>query len=424
MPSFTGDARKCLTTPSSRRLRSAARWRQATNAKKIYKKVLDRDWESPRPLILSAQSWKRPRCPPGRLPPSRRAGSARHPPCLASEANRHRVSRCRRADALRIEVPAKAGPLPSVSVSLRPSSIRPNTPKEARSIPFRYFQNPARLGVCPGAVSQYKTRKQPFSSHSSHKSNLRIPETCATVPSPRNGAPSGRLAPLPELRAQSPCPRRTCAIAFPPPARNLPAMSETLTPMMQQYQGIRRTSAAGYAAALPARAIFTRCSSRTRRRRPRILNVALTKRNQVPMCGVPASRRGELHPAADQGRQARGDLRPGRRAAAGQDRRSARSRTSSRRGRSPTCRCSTRSGTIFSPPSARAKRAASASPSSISPPAISASRSWRTTSELADELARVQPAEVLVSGGAGGRSSASLRGLVARDGYTFLPDQA
>ena len=44
--------------------------------------------------------------------------------------------------------------------------------------------------------------------------------------------------------------------------------------------------------------------------------------------------------------------------------------------------------------------------------------------ELADELARVQPAEVLGRARSRRRAFRELRGLVARDGYTFLHDQA
>ena len=63
-------------------------------------------------------------------------------------------------------------------------------------------------------------------------------------------------------------------------------MADTLSPMMQQYQSIRRRfprircCCSGWG-------IFTRCFSRTPRRPSGILNVALTKRNGVPMCGVP-----------------------------------------------------------------------------------------------------------------------------------------
>jgi DNA mismatch repair protein MutS len=63
-------------------------------------------------------------------------------------------------------------------------------------------------------------------------------------------------------------------------------MSTTLTPMMQQYQGIRRS--------LPAETIllfrlgdFYEMFFEDAKRASAVLNVALTKRNEVPMCGMP-----------------------------------------------------------------------------------------------------------------------------------------
>ena len=63
-------------------------------------------------------------------------------------------------------------------------------------------------------------------------------------------------------------------------------MSETLTPMMQQYQGIRRS--------LPADTLllfrlgdFYEMFFEDAKEASAILNVALTKRNLVPMCGIP-----------------------------------------------------------------------------------------------------------------------------------------
>ena len=73
-------------------------------------------------------------------------------------------------------------------------------------------------------------------------------------------------------------------------------MSETLTPMMQQYQSIRRS--------LPADTLllfrlgdFYEMFFEDAKEASALLNVALTKRNLVPMCGIPESRGGELHPA-------------------------------------------------------------------------------------------------------------------------------
>ena len=63
-------------------------------------------------------------------------------------------------------------------------------------------------------------------------------------------------------------------------------MSDTLSPMMQQYQGIRRT--------LPPDTLllfrlgdFYEMFFEDAKEASAILNVALTKRNGVPMCGVP-----------------------------------------------------------------------------------------------------------------------------------------
>ena len=63
-------------------------------------------------------------------------------------------------------------------------------------------------------------------------------------------------------------------------------MSEQLTPMMQQYQSIRRS--------LPADTLllfrlgdFFEMFFEDAKEAAAILNVALTKRNNVPMCGIP-----------------------------------------------------------------------------------------------------------------------------------------
>ncbi len=63
-------------------------------------------------------------------------------------------------------------------------------------------------------------------------------------------------------------------------------MAETLTPMMQQYQRLRASVPADTLLSFGS-AIFTSCFSRTRRKLPALLNLALTKRNGVPMCGMP-----------------------------------------------------------------------------------------------------------------------------------------
>ncbi|MGV3532535.1 MAG: DNA mismatch repair protein MutS, partial [Chthoniobacteraceae bacterium] len=63
-------------------------------------------------------------------------------------------------------------------------------------------------------------------------------------------------------------------------------MSETLTPMMQQYQGIRRALPAG-TLLLFRLGDFYEMFFEDAKEASSILNVALTKRNQVPMCGIP-----------------------------------------------------------------------------------------------------------------------------------------
>src|SRR5690242_11888051 len=72
----------------------------------------------------------------------------------------------------------------------------------------------------------------------------------------------------------------------PKPAATVPAVSENLTPMMQQYQGIRR--------GLPPDTLllfrlgdFYEMFFEDAQVASGILNVALTKRNLVPMCGIP-----------------------------------------------------------------------------------------------------------------------------------------
>ncbi len=181
-------------------------------------------------------------------------------------------------------------------------------------------------------------------------------------------------------------------------------------------------SAGGYAAALPARGFLRDV---LRRREGRRADPQCRADQAEPGADVrhPVSRGGELRPAADQGRAARGDLRSDRASRSRGRSCSARSRTSSPPARSPICRCSMRSGTTSSRRSVR-------EPSGGYGFAFIdlTTGDFRLTEladdkELADELARVQPAEVLVPRSRR-RTFATLRGLVARDGYTFLHDQA
>ena len=198
-------------------------------------------------------------------------------------------------------------------------------------------------------------------------------------------------------------------------------MSETLTPMMQQYQGIRRS--------LPADTLllfrlgdFYEMFFEDAKEASAILNVALTKRNLVPMCGIP-------HHAAEN--YIRRLLKAGRRVAicdqVGEPQKGQIVQREISHIVSP--------GTVADLHMLDAKRNnflaaihAGAKGGYGFAFVDRTTGDFRVTEladdkELADELARVQPAEVLVS-----EEQASLfreiRGLVARDGYTFLLDQA
>ncbi len=198
-------------------------------------------------------------------------------------------------------------------------------------------------------------------------------------------------------------------------------MSDALTPMMQQYQGIRRS--------LPADTLllfrlgdFYEMFFEDAKEASSILNVALTKRNLVPMCGIP-------HHAAEN--YIRRLLKAGRRVAicdqVGEPQKGQIVHREISHIVSP--------GTVADLHMLDAKR--NNFLASIHAGAKGGygfafvdltTGDFRVTEladdkELADELARVQPAEVLVS-----EEQAALfrevRGLVARDGYTFLLDQA
>jgi DNA mismatch repair protein MutS len=198
-------------------------------------------------------------------------------------------------------------------------------------------------------------------------------------------------------------------------------MSETLTPMMQQYQSIRRS--------LPADTLllfrlgdFYEMFFEDAKEASSLLNVALTKRNLVPMCGIP-------HHAADN--YIRRLIKAGRRVA-----------ICDQVGEPQKGQIVQREIThIVSPGTVADLHMLDAKRNNF----LAAIYAWpkggygfafvdlttgdfRLTEladekELADELARVQPAEVLV-----GEDQAAqfreVRGLVARDGYTFLLEQA
>lgn len=198
-------------------------------------------------------------------------------------------------------------------------------------------------------------------------------------------------------------------------------MSETLTPMMQQYQGIRRS--------LPADTLllfrlgdFYEMFFEDAKEASSILNVALTKRNLVPMCGIP-------HHAAEN--YIRRLIKAGRRVA-----------ICDQIGEPQKGQIVQREIThIVSPGTVADLHMLDAKRNNFLASIYAGAKGvygfafvdlttgdFRLTEladgkELADELARVQPAEVLVSEEQAAQFR-EVRGLVARDGYTFLLDQA
>jgi DNA mismatch repair protein MutS len=198
-------------------------------------------------------------------------------------------------------------------------------------------------------------------------------------------------------------------------------MSETLTPMMQQYQGIRRS--------LPADTLllfrlgdFYEMFFEDAKEASAILNVALTKRNLVPMCGIP-------HHAADN--YIRRLIKAGRRVA-----------ICDQVGEPQKGQIVQREVThIVSPGTVADLHLLDAKRNNFLAAIYAGAKSgigfafvdlttgdFRLTeladdAALADELARVQPAEVLVAEEQAAQFR-EVRGVVARDGYTFLPEQA
>jgi DNA mismatch repair protein MutS len=198
-------------------------------------------------------------------------------------------------------------------------------------------------------------------------------------------------------------------------------MSETLTPMMQQYQGIRRS--------LPADTLllfrlgdFYEMFFEDAKEASSILNVALTKRNLVPMCGIP-------HHAAEN--YIRRLIKAGRRVAicdqVGEPQKGQIVQREITHIVSP--------GTVADLHMLDAKRNNFLASIYAGPKGgygfafvDLTTGEFRVTEladdkELSDELARVHPAEVLVSEEQAAQFR-DVRGLVARDGYTFLFDQA
>ncbi len=196
--------------------------------------------------------------------------------------------------------------------------------------------------------------------------------------------------------------------------------------MMQQYQRIRRS--------LPADTLllfrlgdFYEMFLEDAKEASALLNVALTKRNQIPMCGIPYhAAEGYIRRLIKAGRRVAicdqvSEPQPGKIVE-----------------REITHIVSP--GTVADLQMLDARRnnflaaICTAPPSRSGPSPIGfafvdlTTGDFRLTEladdqELADELARVQPAELLVSEADGGRFG-ELRGLVVRDGYTFLFDQA
>ncbi|MCE9610645.1 MAG: DNA mismatch repair protein MutS [Chthoniobacter sp.] len=198
-------------------------------------------------------------------------------------------------------------------------------------------------------------------------------------------------------------------------------MSETLTPMMQQYQGIRRS--------LPADTLllfrlgdFYEMFFEDAKEASAILNVALTKRNLVPMCGIP-------HHAAEN--YIRRLLKAGRRVA-----------ICDQVSEPVKGQIVQREVThIVSPGTVSDLHLLDAKRNNFLAAIYAGAKGgfgfafvdlttgdFRVTeladdAALADELARVQPAEVLVAEEQAAQFR-DVRGVVARDGYTFLHDQA
>lgn len=201
-------------------------------------------------------------------------------------------------------------------------------------------------------------------------------------------------------------------------------MSDALTPMMQQYQGIRCT--------LPAETLllfrlgdFYEMFFDDAKEASGILNVALTKRNAVPMCGIP-------HHAAES--YIRRLIKAGKRVAVCDQ------ISEAQKGQIVQREITH----IVSPGTVADLRMLDAKRNNFLAAIYAGvvgkkegfgfafidltTGDFRLTEladekELADELARIQPAEVLVCEEQAARFH-DVRGLTARDGYTFLREQA
>ncbi|MEA3209200.1 MAG: mismatch repair protein MutS, partial [Chthoniobacter sp.] len=199
-------------------------------------------------------------------------------------------------------------------------------------------------------------------------------------------------------------------------------MSDALTPMMQQYQGIRRS--------LPPDTLllfrlgdFYEMFFEDAKEASALLNVALTKRNQVPMCGVP------YHAAENYIRRL---IKAGRRVAICDQ-------VSEPQAGKIVQREVTQ---IVSPGTVSDIQVLDAKRNNFLAAICTAPKTgygfafvdlttgdFRLTEladdqQLADELARVQPAELLVPEDQAAQFRELACGLVPRDGYSFLPDHA
>ena len=199
------------------------------------------------------------------------------------------------------------------------------------------------------------------------------------------------------------------------------AVADALTPMMQQYHGIRRN--------LPADTLllfrlgdFYEMFFEDAKEGAALLNVALTKRNGIPMCGIP------FHAAEGYIRRL---VKAGRRVAICDQ-------TSQPQPGKIVQREVTQiisPGTVADVQMLDARRNNFLAAVFADPKAGYGfafvdlttgdfrMTELRDAKALEDELARVQPAEVLVSEEQAAQFH-HLRGVLARDGYTFLREQA
>lgn len=198
-------------------------------------------------------------------------------------------------------------------------------------------------------------------------------------------------------------------------------MSAPLTPMMQQYQGIRKT--------LPPETIlffrlgdFYEMFFEDAKTAASILNVALTQRNGMPMCGIP------FHAAESYTRKL---IQAGLRVAVcdqvsepqpGKIVQREITQIISPGTVSDVLMLESGRNNFMAAIHADAKRGYGFAYMDLSTGEFRLTE-LATARELADELARVKPAEIMVNE-AVADDFKQLNGVVARDGYAFLYDQA